>query len=857
MPTNTPPNFLVKSTGKVVDTSIAIEATYAKLQADGSIWVTGINGSDLTFVRFNTNGSLDVSYSDDGMTTLSLKNTDPYHTSVFTQGNGKILVTGHGSNFSVMRYNPDGTRDNSFSGDGEVTTRVSFGGGYEYALDIAVQTDGKILVAGRTGGYENGQSFPHYFGLVRYNTNGTLDTHFSGDGKLTTAIEDGADGYAVTVQADGKILVAGEATILTSANNASNPAYPSFALVRYNANGSLDTRFSGDGKIITNVGTDDGGRAITVQSDGKILVAGNSDGNVAVVRYNANGTLDTSFSGDGKVITDLGGDDRTDSVTVQADGKILLTGSSDGHFALVRYNANGSLDTSFGGTHTLNSSANYADNKPAVVLDSSASIFDAELNAQGHYAGASVTLARHNGANSQDVFSGSGKLSFSANNAVLAGVTVGTVSNSAGKLTITFNNNASQARVDALLSSISYQNTAHTSAIVKIDWRFDDGNTGTGGALAALGFTEVSINAPVLKTPTVIKYTDTPLNDSFKVITGTLHTSQVDNKPLTYSIVDSYPADGDIIKSNFETYGILALNEKTGAYSFTPNAEAINGLGTDKSVRFTVTVTDGLLTGSTKIILNITQHGATESKGNDTSAGTSGDDVLNGYAGNDSLAGKNGDDILWGGADNDILLGNAGDDNLFGGAGKDVLYGNDGNDTLNAGGGDGFFANSYSDSLYGGNGNDKLVGDGGKDRLLGGDGNDTLIGRSGDSLSGGNGNDSLTIIDYEGYSVLTGGLGKDTFISDWWTISKITDFTPIDDTLQLNNAYFTVLDAGQLAARHFIIGSKALDSDDYLIYNKNTGALFYDADGIGGTAPDKITTLGVHLALTYADFVVV
>jgi Ca2+-binding RTX toxin-like protein len=412
--------------------------------------------------------------------------------------------------------------------------------------------------------------------------------------------------------------------------------------------------------------------------------------------------------------------------------------------------------------------------------------------------------------------------------------------------------------VDALLSSISYQNTAHTSAIVKIDWRFDDGNTGTqgtDGALAALGFTEVSINAPVLKAPTVMHYTDTPLSNSFKVITGTLHASQVDNKPLTYGIVNGY-SDGDTIKSSFETYGILALNEKTGAYSFTPNAEAINALGADRTVRFTATVSDGLLTSSIKIVLSITQHGKTESKGNDILVGTSGDDVLNGFAGNDSLAGKNGDDIVWGGAGNDILLGNAGDDNLFGGAGKDIIYGHDGNDTLNAGGGDSF-ANSVIDSLYGGNGNDKLVSDGGKDRLFGGDGNDILLGRSGDNLSGGNGNDSLTIIDYEGHSILTGGLGKDTFISDWWTIDKITDFTPIDDTLQINNAYFRELTVGQLTANQFIIGTKALDSDDFLIYNKNTGALFYDADGIGANAPDKITTLGANLALTYADFVVV
>lgn len=859
MPTNTPPNFLVKPTGKTVDASVSVDSHVVKVQADGKIFVNSVSYSNnnLTTIRFNPNGSLDASYSGDGVAITHLKYDSPgVNSAIFKQADGKILVTSKYDSvyeFTLIRYNANGSLDNSFSGDGKVTTHVNFNSdSYDYANAITQQADDKILVAGSTGDGNADARHHHNFGLVRYNSNGSLDTRFSGDGKLTTAVEGYAEAFAVTVQANGKILVAGEAGSSTS-------HFSDFAVVRYNANGTLDTGFSGDGKVTTDLGAADTAYAVSVQTNGKILLAGSSNGNFALVRYNANGTLDTSFSGDGKVITDLGGDDNASSVTVQADGKILLTGTSDGHVALVRYNADGSLDTAFGGTHTLNSNATYADNKPAVVLDSSVNIFDAELNAQGHYAGASVTLARHGGANNQDVFSGAGKLSFSSGNAVLSGVTVGTVSNSAGKMTITFNSNATQARVDAVLSSISYKNTAHTSTIVKIDWRFDDGNTGTqgtGGALAALGFTDVNINTPALKTPTVMHYTDTALNDNFKVITGTLHSSHVGNKPLTYDIVNSSYTDENNVKSNFETYGILALNKKTGVYNFTPNAEAINGLGADKSVRFTVTVTDGLLTSSTKIILNITQHGATESNGNDTLAGTSADDVLNGLAGDDTLSGKKGDDILWGGEGNDILIGNAGDDNLNGGAGKDVLYGHEGNDTLNAGGGDDTSANRYIDSLYGGAGNDKLVSDGGKDRLFGGDGNDTLIGYDGDSLSGGNGNDNLIVSGYEGHSVLTGGLGKDTYIIDGWATVKITDFTPLDDSLQLNNDYFRELDTGRLAAKHFVIGSKALDNDDFLIYNKNTGTLFYDADGIGENVPHKITTLGANLALTYADFVV-
>ena len=170
----------------------------------------------------------------------------------------------------------------------------------------------------------NGSNYD--FALVRYNSDGSLDTTFSGDGKLTTAIGSGNDyGYSVTVQADGKILVAG------ASHNGSND---DFALVRYNTDGSLDTTFAGDGKLTTAIGSsDDYGRSVTLQADGKILVAGysanGSNDDFALVRYNTDGTLDTTFSGDGKLTTAIGAShDEGYSVTVQADGKILVAGYS-------------------------------------------------------------------------------------------------------------------------------------------------------------------------------------------------------------------------------------------------------------------------------------------------------------------------------------------------------------------------------------------------------------------------------------------------------------------------------------------------------------------------------------------------
>ena len=144
-------------------------------------------------------------------------------------------------------------------------------------------------------------------------------------------------GNSVTVQADGKILVAG-----TSDYN--------FALARYTADGSLDTSFSGDGMLATDFfGMDDWGRSVTVQADGKILLAGGSNGDFSLARYTTDGSLDTSFSDDGTLVTDFGTDvDEGYSVTVQADGKILVAGTSGNDFALARYNTDGTLDTTFG-----------------------------------------------------------------------------------------------------------------------------------------------------------------------------------------------------------------------------------------------------------------------------------------------------------------------------------------------------------------------------------------------------------------------------------------------------------------------------------------------------------------------------
>jgi uncharacterized delta-60 repeat protein/LPXTG-motif cell wall-anchored protein len=278
-------------------------------------------------------GALDTTFGTGGKVTTTIGGGDQGK-AIAIQSNGKILVVGDDSNdFKVVRYNTDGSLDTSFDSDGKVTTDIN--GGFDDGQSVAIQSDGKIVVAGmgRVGLNEN-------FAVVRYNTDGSLDTTFDTDGKATTDIgtstRDKAN--AVVIQSDGKIIAAG-----TSNND--------FAIARYTATGALDTTFDTDGKATTDIGTSttDTANAVAIQSDGKIIAAGTSNNDFAVARYTSTGALDTSLDTDGKATTDIGTStsDAANAVAIQSDGKIIAAGTSNDDFAVARYTTTGALDTSF------------------------------------------------------------------------------------------------------------------------------------------------------------------------------------------------------------------------------------------------------------------------------------------------------------------------------------------------------------------------------------------------------------------------------------------------------------------------------------------------------------------------------
>jgi uncharacterized delta-60 repeat protein len=181
---------------------------------------------------------------------------------------GKIVIVGGNGfglpneNFALARYNTDGSLDTSFGGDGKVTTSLT--GRPDVAFGVALQPDGKIVAAGGVG---LGAGNPK-FGLARYDTDGSLDASFGGDGTVLTDFTRGDDdAYSVALQADGKIVAAGQ----------SGGRDPKFALARYDTDGALDTGFSANGKLTTNFSPDyDAVYTVLIQSDGKILTDGTS-----------------------------------------------------------------------------------------------------------------------------------------------------------------------------------------------------------------------------------------------------------------------------------------------------------------------------------------------------------------------------------------------------------------------------------------------------------------------------------------------------------------------------------------------------------------------------------------------------
>lgn len=710
MAINSVPGFTIG--GKVI-TAIGPgnDTAYSVLvQSDGKIVLAGnsSNGisSSFALARYNPDGSLDMSFGAGGTTTTSFSFMD-FGAGAVLLPDGKILVGGFGDfgggfDFMLVRYNADGSVDSSFGLNGMVRTSV---GDDDSANEIIIQPDGKILLVGSST-----QNSDRDFSVVRYNADGSLDLAFGigGSAKIGAplALSEGAN--SVIHLPNGQILLAGFSETL---------GIRTFALARLHADGSPDFGFAGTGITTTPIGPGNAAvNSIVVQSDGKILAAGFSgfDGDLTVIRYRADGVVDGSFGIGGKVVVPFGfGMDSAESMILQPDGKILvgglvqngpnfdfvllrlnpdgshdfsfgaagrtvmpvgqmddmgfslallpdgkilLAGRADGDFGLVRFNANGSLDSAFNLRNTLDATPTFAEDGSAVVLDGDVAVYDAELSSFGAYSGATLTLARAGGANADDVFAASGTLAPFVPGGVISvnGFQIGTVAlNSGGTLVLSFGPGATEQLVAQALRQITYANTSDAPpATVDIVWTFFDGNggqQGTGGVGSTSGTTKVTIvaqddAATAGNDVFTVGETDGPLAGNVFADNGSGVDFDPDTALAVAAVNGAVAAVGSTI--TLASGALLRLNadgsfsyDANGVFDWLPASDsgASNLVGVDS---FTYTLAGGE-TATVTITLS----------------GIDSDDTLRGLAGTaDTLRGGIGNDVYYVDDANDIVV---------------------------------------------------------------------------------------------------------------------------------------------------------------------------------------------------------
>jgi uncharacterized delta-60 repeat protein len=316
----------------------------AALQTDGKLILAGQAYSAVPYLaitRYDTAGDLDPDFGVDGRVMLSFGTTDAVGTAVSLQSDNKIVVAGYvqiGSDYdiAVARFLSNGEPDPAFSGDGQTTT--SIGEGWERAYDLAIQSDGKIVVVGEDRSSE-GSSAPSY-AILRYNTDGSLDTSFGDGGIALTSAGDESIAYGAALQGDGKIVVVGQIT---------QAGYDYFGIARYKSDGTPDIPGFGDtGYVMISPGYGGYASDVVIQPDNMIVAAGRGDFDgsgyydFTLMRLNWIGGMDNEFGIDGIVHSSLvTGDDSALGVTVQADGKIVAAGvtnnGSNDDFGVARF----------------------------------------------------------------------------------------------------------------------------------------------------------------------------------------------------------------------------------------------------------------------------------------------------------------------------------------------------------------------------------------------------------------------------------------------------------------------------------------------------------------------------------------
>ncbi len=326
-------------------------------QPDGKILSGGFyrNKSEYEYAltRLNTNGSFDNSFGTNGITTINMNNGLDYGGIPLIQSDNNIIfISGSVDSISRFvlssaRFDENGNIDNSFGSNGKQFTTTGFGGEYENAVNAtAIQSNGKLITAGK---YFNG--FTYGTVVSRYTSNGIFDNSFGINGSAALSVSMAEEVKDMLIQPDGKIILSGNIKDLIS-------GYDIF-LLRLNSTGKPDASFGTNGKVVYSITPTEKDNCLhlALQSDGKILlVSSSADLETAVtssylLRFNTNGSIDSSFDDDGKLNCDF----RAVYVAVPDDQSIIITGTDNNGSNLVsrRYDTNGAIDNTFNSGNQL------------------------------------------------------------------------------------------------------------------------------------------------------------------------------------------------------------------------------------------------------------------------------------------------------------------------------------------------------------------------------------------------------------------------------------------------------------------------------------------------------------------------
>ncbi|MGQ0595212.1 MAG: hypothetical protein ACT4QB_22015 [Gammaproteobacteria bacterium] len=524
-----------------------------------------------------------------------------------------------------------GDLDPSFDADGKVLTHFN---GFEEASALVAQPNGKLVAAGTLHRRRTGQGM---FALARYRPDGQLDRGFGRKGRVVTVFgARSAAAAALVIQSDRKLVAAGS----SSADGGSFD----FALARYNPDGSLDPSFGSGGQVLTDLGGSDRANAVALQPDGKIVAAGVSGTAFALVRYNPDGTLDTGFGSGGRVLTRIGALAAASSLELQADGKLVAAGASQGtfaDFAVARYNPDGSLDPSFGSGGQVLTDLSGSDQATALALQP-----DGKIVAAGA-SGAGFALVRYNPDGTLDTGFGSG-------GRVLTDIGG---SDAATSLVL-------QANGKLVAAGISADGPDSAFALLRynVDGSLDATFGNAGVVFSFLGGDTEFVKALVLQDGKLVAV---GTSDGGSVFATLPNISVVDCHPLS-KLLPLPPSPSSVIR--------ICISLRPGQQVHDTDFALARYL-----VRNARPQLPPKCGGRPATILGTAKS--------DTIRGTAAEDVILGLGANDTIRGLEGNDIICGGPGNDRLLGNEGDDSLLGESGNDRLFGDTGGNSLDGGSG--------------------------------------------------------------------------------------------------------------------------------------------------------------------------